>query len=209
MKRQYHFEQKKFCQLPIKQQHKKCLELLEHILQGNFDLLAHYNELANLFSYPAIILKTAVGDAPAAQDFEPESLAIGGEHCQTVKAPSITNDSGTKDCVDGASSTAVFRIIDKKALLDRLQEHYQLSGMHRKEHDFFVTTQDKAQGLEYLPITIYLDHLRSSHNIGSILRTTEALRLGTCVFSEKMVAFDNPQLKKKRYGDKRVGYLPI
>ncbi len=45
------------------------------------------------------------------QDFELESLTIGGEHSQKVKAPPIVSDYGSKDCVNLSPSTAVFRII--------------------------------------------------------------------------------------------------
>ncbi len=60
-----------------------------------------------------IILKTAVQDAKAMQDFDSESLLMGAEHSQKVKAAPIKSDYGSKDCVDLASSTAVFRIIIK------------------------------------------------------------------------------------------------
>ena len=53
----------------------------------------------------------AVGDAEATQDFEPESLPIGAEHSQIGKAAPIGSDSGSKDCVDSASPTAVSRIM--------------------------------------------------------------------------------------------------
>ena len=45
------------------------------------------------------------------KDFELESLTIGGEHSQKVKAPPIVSDYSSKDCVNLSSSTAVSRII--------------------------------------------------------------------------------------------------
>ncbi len=54
-------------------------------------------------------LKTAVQDAKAMQDFDSESLLMGAEHSQKVKAALIKSDYGSKDYVDLASSTAVFR----------------------------------------------------------------------------------------------------
>ena len=45
------------------------------------------------------------------QDFELESLSLEGDHSQMVKAPSDGSDYSSKDCVDLASPTAVFRII--------------------------------------------------------------------------------------------------
>lgn len=57
-------------------------------------------------------LKTAEGVSLAAQSFESESLAepaLAGEHSHVGKAPAGASDSGSKDCADRASPTAVFR----------------------------------------------------------------------------------------------------
>jgi glycosyltransferase involved in cell wall biosynthesis len=48
----------------------------------------------------------AVQDGKVMQDFESESFVMGGDHSQKVKAPPITNDYGSKDCVNLPSSTA-------------------------------------------------------------------------------------------------------
>ena len=53
----------------------------------------------------------AVQDGEVMQDFESESFVMGGDHSQKVKAPPITNDYGSKDCVNLPSSTAVSGII--------------------------------------------------------------------------------------------------
>jgi hypothetical protein len=44
------------------------------------------------------------------QDFELESLLMGAEHSQKVKAAPIESDYGSKDCVNLSPSTAVSRI---------------------------------------------------------------------------------------------------
>ncbi len=67
-----------------------------------------WNRIAGEFN-----LKTAVQDAKAMQDFDSESLLMGAEHSQKVKAAPIKSDYGSKDCVDLASSTAVFRFNHK------------------------------------------------------------------------------------------------
>ena len=131
MRKIYQFQENKFLSLGIKQQHKKCAELLEHILKGNFSLLDHYNEVASWLSLTSV----------AAQE---------------------------------------------KVLLDRLHEHYKLSDTFRKEHSLHVLTQDRAQGEAFLPIAIYLENLRSHHNIGSIIRTVEAFRLGRCITTQEV-----------------------
>ena len=53
----------------------------------------------------------AVQDDKVMLNFDLESLVIGGDHSQEVKAPPITSDYGSKDCINLSSSTAVFRII--------------------------------------------------------------------------------------------------
>ena len=57
-----------------------------------------------------IILDSAVQDAKAMQGFELESLLMGAEHSQKVKAAPIKNDYSSKNCVALASSTAESRI---------------------------------------------------------------------------------------------------
>jgi hypothetical protein len=58
-----------------------------------------------------IILETAVKGDKVMQDFDLESLEMGADHSQKVKAAPITSDYGSKDCVDLSPSTAVSRII--------------------------------------------------------------------------------------------------
>jgi len=62
------------------------------------------------------------------------------------------------------------------AIQDRFHFHRNLSGKGGAIP--FVYCEDNADAAPFLPIAIYLDRLRSSHNIGSIIRTTEALRCG-------------------------------
>ena len=64
----------------------------------------------------SIILNPAVQDAKAMQDFDSESFLMGAEHSQKVKAAPIKSGYGSKDCVDLASSTAGFRIIQQTAI---------------------------------------------------------------------------------------------
>lgn len=59
---------------------------------------------------------------------------------------------------------------------DRFHFHRNLSG--RGGAIPFVYCEDNPSASPFLPIAIYLDRLRSNHNIGSIIRTTEALRCG-------------------------------
>ncbi|MEX0961789.1 MAG: TrmH family RNA methyltransferase [Simkaniaceae bacterium] len=77
---------------------------------------------------------------------------------------------------------------------NRFHDHCQKAGRALNEHHFLIKTEDCFSSTPFLPITIYLDDLRSGHNVGSIIRTTEALRLGRIVFSEKTPFIDNKKV---------------
>jgi tetraacyldisaccharide 4'-kinase len=66
------------------------------------------------YKIDSIKLETAVQDDKVTQDFEVESLLMGGDHFQKVKAPPIRTDEGSKDCVNLSSSTAISRMMGKK-----------------------------------------------------------------------------------------------
>lgn len=88
----------------------------------------------------------------------------------------------------------------REALLDRYHFHLTQSDTVVKEHNFFITSQDRPEAAASLSITIYLERLRSSHNVGAILRTTEAFRLGEVIFSEDMADFSHPKVQKSAMG---------
>ena len=70
-----------------------------------------------------------------------------------------------------------------KQWCDRFHFHYKLAHEHISETSLLqVRTCDRLSGANYLTIDIYLDHLRSAHNVGSILRTNEAFRIGEVYF---------------------------
>jgi kynurenine formamidase len=55
-------------------------------------------------------LETAIGPRQKVQDFESESLTIGVEHSQKVKATPSVSDYGSKDCTFCPDPTAVSRL---------------------------------------------------------------------------------------------------
>ncbi len=63
-------------------------------------------------------LKTEVRDGKVIQDFESESVPTEGSHSQMVKGPPVGTDSGSKDCVNLPSPTAVFRFKIAEVILD-------------------------------------------------------------------------------------------
>ncbi len=60
------------------------------------------------------------------------------------------------------------------------------------------------------PVSVYLDNLRSAHNVGSIIRTVEAFGLGTLYLSSSTPAIDHPQIQKTAMGtEKGVSIAPL
>lgn len=91
---------------------------------------------------------------------------------------------------------------DFKALADRYHWHLQIAGLSLKEHNLLPTlrTGDRAPKMDFPNIAIYLDHVRSAYNVGSILRTVEALRIGKVYFSEKTPFIDNEKVVRTAMG---------
>ncbi len=84
----------------------------------------------------------------------------------------------------------------KEEISHRFHHHTEQAHLSYAEHNLFVETQDKISSVQYLPIAIYLDHLRSAFNVGSIIRTTEAFRLGSLYFCPKSPYVDNAKVQK-------------
>ncbi|HSX10572.1 MAG TPA: TrmH family RNA methyltransferase [Chlamydiales bacterium] len=92
--------------------------------------------------------------------------------------------------------------VDLKSLADRYHWHLQQAGLSLKEHNLLpsLRTGDSIAKLDFPNIAIYLDHIRSAYNVGSILRTTEALRIGKVYFSEKTPFIDNEKVRRTAMG---------
>ena len=91
---------------------------------------------------------------------------------------------------------------DSKALADRYHWHLQQAALSLKEHNLLpsLRTGDRPAKLPFPDVAIYLDHVRSAYNVGSILRTTEALRIGKVYFSEKTPFIDNEKVQRTAMG---------
>lgn len=142
------FTKKKFLKLDLKQQHKKCAELLRSIYETK------------------------------SEDF--------GEY------PSFLSWLNLNPYIHS----------DYKALADRYHWHLQMAGLSLKEHNLLPSLRagDHIPKLPFPNVAIYLDHVRSAYNVGSILRTVEALRIGSVYFSEKTPFTDNEKVKRTAMG---------
>lgn len=75
-------------------------------------------------------------------------------------------------------------LVDSKKVADRLHLHRQQIGQTVTEShlDIEILTDDKDSSTPFLDVHIVLNQLRSAFNVGSIMRTTESMRLGTLYF---------------------------
>ena len=91
---------------------------------------------------------------------------------------------------------------NRKAISDAYHKHLRLSSQFLKEHNLLpsVKTGDKKEALPKFSIDIYLDQIRSGHNVGSIIRTVEAFSLGDVYFSK-----DTPFIDNKKVLDASMG----
>lgn len=86
-----------------------------------------------------------------------------------------------------------------RAFSDRYHWHLTKANMALQEHNllaFSFRHRDKPSLVDPLPVTIYLDNLRSAFNVGSILRTTEAFRLGKIYFSQTTPFINQAKVQK-------------
>lgn len=91
---------------------------------------------------------------------------------------------------------------DLKSISDQYHWHLKQAGLSLKEHNFlpFIRTRDHEPKCPFPEIAIYLNNVRSAYNVGSIIRTTEALRIGKVYFSELTPFIDNEKVSRTAMG---------
>jgi tRNA G18 (ribose-2'-O)-methylase SpoU len=95
-----------------------------------------------------------------------------------------------------------FLSTDRKELADRYHYHLREAGLSLKEHNLLphIRTGDRIAKKEFPEVAIYLDNIRSAYNVGSILRTTEALRIGQVHFGGNTPFIDNEKVIRTAMG---------
>ncbi len=91
---------------------------------------------------------------------------------------------------------------DHKTLSDRYHWHLEEANLSLKEHNLLpmIRTGDRIAKCPFADIAIYLDRVRSAYNVGSIIRTTEALRIGQIHCSEKTPFIDQEKVQRTAMG---------
>lgn len=85
-------------------------------------------------------------------------------------------------------------------LIDRFHFHMQEAAVSLPEGRLLVKRLDTLTETPFGTVTTYLESLRFAYNIGNILRTVEALRLGPVVFSENMSNTPHSKVQKTAMG---------
>ena len=87
---------------------------------------------------------------------------------------------------------------DIKAVCDRYHFHLAQIGQSWQEHNLLASHQksDIDSDTPFLQAGVYLDNIRSAFNVGSIIRTVEAFRLGPIYFAKQTPYIDNPKVQK-------------
>lgn len=92
---------------------------------------------------------------------------------------------------------------DQTSLLERLDFHEQEAEIPFP-NQYRITTDDKESNTPFLEIDIYLENLRSMHNIGAILRSNEAFRLGKIYLSKELPPSALAKIQKTSMGADKI-----
>ena len=95
---------------------------------------------------------------------------------------------------------------NRKPLLDRLHLHEEEAAIPYSLQ-YKIVKGDVPSNTTLLEIDIYLDNLRSMHNIGAILRTVEAFRLGKVYISKPLPKTALEKIQKTAMGSESI--IPI
>ena len=151
---------RKFLQLELRVQHKKCAKTLRQI-------------------YEKLLIKEKVSCL----------YEIYRQYCNWMKLESFETD-------------------DLKKLADQYHWHISQALIFLKEHNLLphIRKKDHEPKKDFAEIALYLDNIRSAYNVGSILRTTEALRICKIYFAKNTPFVDNEKVQKVAMGS--AGIVP-
>lgn len=93
--------------------------------------------------------------------------------------------------------------VDTKSIADEYHQHLKHTEERHREHNLLPQIEIGDRDLPLLPplsVTVYLDNLRSAHNVGSIIRTIEAFGLGSLAYSAATPGPDHKQVQDTAMG---------
>ena len=203
------FTSTKFRTLSLVSQHKLCAELVRQIYVklSSSEQLRDWAEINAPFSVERDALDVASDDEGIAFLIPEESGAADRaseptENGAVISAQSLTSELTTYRQYLAWMQEPPLDHVTAKMMSDRYHRHNESAGISKKEHNLLPSIRkgDKNKGQDPLPIAIYLDHVRSAHNVGSMIRTTEAFSLGQLYFSES-----TPFANQKQVADTAMG----
>ncbi|PCI78434.1 tRNA (guanine-N2)-dimethyltransferase [Candidatus Aerophobetes bacterium] len=90
---------------------------------------------------------------------------------------------------------------DFESRSNRYHHHLNRANISPPENMFLTKNiSDKLSNHPFIGIDTYLCNLRSAHNVGSIIRTVEAFRLGSIFFSPTTPTIENSKVQKTSMG---------
>jgi tRNA(Leu) C34 or U34 (ribose-2'-O)-methylase TrmL len=131
------------------------------------------------------------------------SLSLEQQHKKCAELlQSFAKTNNEADNLEYQKIAAWMNLPSECTLEERFHHHLLHANMTLKEHNFLLShsTHDKEEGAAWLSMHTYLDGLRSCHNVGSIVRTIEAFRLGPLHLSADMMKPDHPLIQKVSMG---------
>lgn len=129
-----------------------------------------------------------------------EVLRMAYENC--VSKNSIADDLEVYKELAGWMGLSQLPAEDVQSIADCYHQHARLAAVHHKEHNLLpqIRQGDKNTGEKPWEIAVYLDHIRSAHNVGSIIRTVEAFSLGSVHCSESTPGSSHKQVQDAAMG---------
>lgn len=87
-------------------------------------------------------------------------------------------------------------------LADRYHWHLRAAKQSLKEHNLLpaIETGDRKTRGSILPVSVYLDRIRSAHNVGSMIRTAEAFGLKEVLLAPGVATADHKQVRDASMG---------
>ncbi len=104
---------------------------------------------------------------------------------------------GEKNLID---KTELFDFNSVKDLRECIGQVERLMNLNLRDHDFIINQPDGLRSMHKLDVEIVIHNLRSTFNIGSIIRTSECFGFSRLVFSGYSATPDNHKVLKTAMG---------
>ena len=193
---------KKFASLSEKQKHKHAAILLKEIFDNR-----PLSKFALLKKIDKFSINLPSNFESISEDMVEKIDGKGAKNCCFNEQMEFRKRSNNKDLSYYEPYEQMLSlpplIWDEKQLLDRIHYHETIAMIpFSLQHK--VSKKDQESNTPFLEIDIYLENLRSMHNIGTILRCVEAFRLGTVYLSKSLPPSAHTKIQKTAMGADQI-----